>query len=78
MVIVMLIFKYFKYVAAEHKDKGLSEPTGLLIKSVPMKAIELANAKVANVTPRNNKTRPYLMLTPAQDMKLASGKQNTT
>jgi len=33
---------------------------------VPTKAIELANTKVANVTPRNNRTRPYLMLMPAQ------------
>jgi len=36
---------------------------------MPMKAIELANAKVANVTPRNNKIRPYLMLMPAQKIQ---------
>jgi len=33
---------------------------------MPMKAIKLANAKVANVTFCNNRTRPYLMPTPAQ------------
>jgi len=67
----MSIFKYFKRVATgtepdKHKDEGLPEPTGPLSKLVPMKVIELANAKVANVTPHNNnRTRPYLMLTPA-------------
>ena len=66
MVIVMLIFKYFKCVATgteldEHEDKGLPEP------------IKLANAKVANVTPCNNRTRPYLMVTPAQRYEV--GKQ---
>jgi len=39
-------------------------------RSVPTKAMELANAKVANVTPCNNKIRPYLMLTPAQRYKV--------
>jgi len=38
-----------------------------------MKAIELANAKVANVTPNNNRTRPYLMMMPAQRYEV--GKQ---
>jgi len=57
----MSIFNYFKCVATgtepdEHKDKGLPEPTGLLSKSVPTKAIQLANAKVANVTPCNKRT----------------------
>jgi len=78
MVIVMLIFKYFKRVATgteldEHEDKGLSEPTEPLSKSVPTKSIKLANAKVANVTPCNNRTRPYLMVTPAQRYEV--GKQ---
>ena len=77
MVIMMSIFKYFKCVATgtepdEHKDEGLPESTGLLSKSVLRKGIKLVNAKVANVTPRNNRTRPYLMLMPA---KLASGLQ---
>jgi len=40
---------------------------------VPTKAIELANAKVANVTPHNNRTRTYLILMPAQ--KYEVGKQ---
>jgi len=31
-----------------------------------MKVIELANAKASNMTPCNNRTRPYLMLTLAQ------------
>ena len=39
---------YFKHVTIgteldEHKDEGLPEPSGPLSKSVPMKAIELAN-----------------------------------
>jgi len=66
----MSIFNYFKFVATEHEDEGLPEPTGPLSNSVPMKAIELANVKVANVTTRNNRTRPYLMLTPAQRYKV--------
>jgi len=41
-----------------------------LSKSVPTKAIELANTKVANVTPHDNRTRPYLMLIPAQRYKV--------
>jgi len=41
------------------------EPTGPLNKSVSIKAIKVANAKVVNLTPCNNITRPYLMLTPA-------------
>jgi len=32
----------------EHEDKGFPEPTGPLNKSVPMKAIKLANAKVVS------------------------------
>jgi len=44
----------FKHVTTgtepdKHEDEGLIEPTGLLSKSVPIKAIELANAKVTNV-----------------------------
>jgi len=54
----------------EHEGKVLPEPTGLLSKSVPMKAIELANGKVANVTPHNNRARPYLMLMSAQRYKV--------
>jgi len=71
----MSIFKYFKNVATgtepyEHEDKGLPEPTGPLHKSVTTKAIELANAKVANATPHNSRTKPYLMLMPAQRYKV--------
>jgi len=57
----------------KHKDEGLPEPTGLLSKSLPMKAIKLANTKVVNVTLHDNRTRPYLMLTPAQRYEV--GKQ---
>jgi len=75
VVIVMFTFKYFKHVATgiepdEHKDEGLPKPTGLLSNSMPTKAIKLANAKVANVIPHNNRTRPHLMLTPAQTYKV--------
>jgi len=75
MVITVSIFKYFKHVATgiepdEHKDEGLPEPTGPLHKSVPTKAIELTNAKVANATSRNNRAKPYLMLMPAQRYKV--------
>jgi len=38
-----------------------------------MKAIKLSNAKIANVTPCNNRTRLYLMLMPAQRNEI--GKQ---
>jgi len=37
---------------------------------VPTKAIKLDNAKLANVTPCSNRTRPHLMLTPAQRYKV--------
>jgi len=37
---------------------------------VPTKAIELANGKVVNVTPSNNRTRPYLMVMLAQKYKV--------
>jgi len=46
---VMSIWKHFKLVPSElgkRKDEGLPEPTGLLSKSVPVKAIELANTQV--------------------------------
>jgi len=45
----MLIWKYFKRVPSEkekRKDEGLPEPTSPLNKSIPVKAIEFANAKV--------------------------------
>jgi len=78
MVIMMSIIKYFKHVATgtepdEHKDERLPKLTGPLSKSVPMKAIELANTKVANVTHCNNRIRPYLILMPAQ--RYVVGKQ---
>jgi len=62
VVIAMSIFKYFKHVATgtepdEHKDEGLSEPTGPLSRYVLTKTIKLANAKVTNVTP-HKKTKP--------------------
>jgi len=44
---------------------------------VPIKAIKLANPKVANMTPHNNKTRPYLMLVPAQIYKVGKWKRGT-
>ena len=47
----MSIWKYFKRVSSEpvKRDEGLPEPTGPLSKSVPVKAIELANAEVKKV-----------------------------
>jgi len=71
----------FKHVATstesdEHKDEGLPGPTELLSESVPLKVIELADDKVANVTPHNNRTRPYLMLMQPKDMKFTSRFQN--
>jgi len=73
----MSIFKYFKHVVTgtepdEHEDKGLPEPTGPLSNSVPINTIKLANVKVANVIPRNNTIRPYLMLTPTQRYKVGN------
>ena len=75
----MSILKYFKRVPSEpvkRKDEGLPEPTGPLSKSVPAKAIELANAQVQKVQldktrdsglgGKNSRGGPYLMLTPAQ------------
>jgi len=75
MVIVMPIFKYFNHITIgvkpdDHEDEGLLEPTGPLSEYVRMKAIELANVKVANETPHNNRTGPYLMLIPAQKYKV--------
>ena len=47
----MSIWKYFKRVSSEpvKHDEGLPEPTGPLSKSVPVKAIEFANAEVKKV-----------------------------
>jgi len=86
----MSLWKYFKRAPPEPvkkcEDKGLPEPTGPLSKSVPAKAIELANAQVKKV--QLDKTRdsggdsrgkhsrpggPYLMLTPAQRYEIGKG-----
>jgi len=90
--VVTLIWKYFKHVPSEpgkRKDEGLPELTGPLSKSVLVKAIELTNTQVEKLV-QLDKTHDsedankgkcnwggYLMLTPAQDMKLARGQQNT-
>ena len=52
----MSIWKYFKRVSSEpvKRDEGLPEPTGPLSKSVPVKAIELANAEVKKVQVRDS------------------------
>ena len=61
---------YFKRVPVEpERDERLPEPNDSLSKSVPTNAIELANAEVLKLkdkAPRDNRTGPYLMLTPAQ------------
>ena len=76
----MSIWKYFTRVLSEkekRKDEGLPEPTGLLSKSVPVKAIELANTKVKKLVQpdvacardsggKSSQGGLYLMLTPAQ------------
>jgi len=53
----------FKCVATstgpvEHKDEGLPGSTGPSSEFVSSKVIKLANVKLANVTPHNNRTRP--------------------
>jgi len=69
MVILMSIFKYFKHLTTgtelDDHEKGRITRTNWAIECVPIKAIELANVKVANETPHNNRTRPHLMLMPA-------------
>ena len=64
---MMSILNYFKRVP--ERDERLPEPNGSLSKSVPTNAIKLANAEVLKLkdkAPRDYRTGPYLMLTPAQ------------
>ena len=85
----MSIWKYFKRISSEpvKRDEGLPEPTGPLSKSVPVKAIELANAEVKKVQARDSgglasggKRGPYQILTPAQRYEIGkrAAEHNTT
>ena len=78
-MVTMSIWKYFKRVPTQpvkREDEGPPEPTSLLSKSVPVKAIELANAQVMKVQLEGKTCSdsrgescqggPYLILTPAQ------------
>jgi len=92
----MSIWKYFKCVPwlpselVKRKDEGLPEPTGLLSKSVLVKAIELANAQVEKLV-QLDKTRDsgraskgktagldILWWYLPRDMKLTRGQRSTS
>ena len=68
----MSILQYFKHDSAKSNATNsdqLPDPNGWLSSSIPPKAIELANAKVTKVkdgTSGGTRSRPYLMLSPAQ------------
>ena len=64
----MLILKYCK-CAPVAQDEELPEISSHLSNVVPLKAIEMANAKVVKVknkTPHGTRSAPYLILTPGQ------------
>ena len=56
MSVLMLILQYFKCVpmkpdsTTHEQDEQLPEPNGCLSKSIPTKAIELANSEVLILT----------------------------
>ena len=76
-VIDMSILQYFKRAPRKSSSTDAAdqfpEPNGPLSRSVPPKAIELANASVAKVKdgmPRGKRSGPYLMLSGAQRFEI--------
>ena len=68
----MSILKYFKR-APVIQDEELPEPSSCLSNTVPLKAIEMANAKVVKVKnkpPRGTRVSTIFILTPTQRYKM--------